>query len=139
MRQDAGLDGQRIGAGFRMGFHMLLETKSAPIIVAIKLLHTLVWLFFVACIVAVPIAAGLHRFRLAAFLAGLVLLECLVLVLNRWRCPITDLAARYAPETSDNFDIYLPNWLARHNKTIFSALFLVGGLFALAQWMIYGR
>ena len=88
---------------------------------------------------AVPIAAGLHRFRLAAFFAGLVLLECLVLVLNGWRCPITDLAARYAPETSDNFDIYLPNWLARHNKTIFGVLFVAGGLFALAQWWLFGR
>jgi hypothetical protein len=115
------------------------EKGFTPIVVAIKLLHTLIWLFFVACIAAVPIAAALHKFRLAAFLAGLVLLECLVLVLNRWRCPITDVAARYAPETSENFDIYLPNWLARHNKTIFGVLFLAGGLFALAQWLFFGR
>ena len=115
------------------------EKGRAPIVVAIKLLHTFIWIFFVACIAAVPLAAGLHRFRLAAFLAGLVLLECLVLVLNGWRCPITDVAARYAPETSENFDIYLPNWLARHNKTIFGVLFVAGGLFALAQWWLYGR
>ena len=114
-------------------------SKPASVVVAIKLLHTVVWCFFVACIVAVPVAAGLRRFRLTAFFAGLVLLECLVLVLNRWRCPITDLAASYTAETSDNFDIYLPNWLARHNKTIFGVLFVVGGLFALAQWLLFGR
>lgn len=112
------------------------ESKPELVVVAIKLLHTVVWLFFVACIVAVPVAGGLHRFRLAAVLAGLVLLECLVLVLNRWRCPLTDLAARFTPETSHNFDIYLPNWLARHNKTIFGVIFILGGLFALAQWLI---
>lgn len=112
------------------------ESKSALIVVAIKLLHTAVWLFFVACIVAVPVAAGLRRFQLTAALAGLVLLECLVLGWNRCRCPLSDLAARFAPETSDNFDIYLPNWLARHNKTIFGTLFVAGGLFALAEWLL---
>ena len=114
---------------------MLPNSKPQPIVVAIKLLHTVVWVFFVACIMAVPIAAALHRFRLTAIAAGLVLLECLVLVLNRWRCPLTDVATRFAPETSPNFDIYLPNWLARHNKTIFGIIFIAGGLFALAQWL----
>ena len=113
------------------------ESRTAHIIVAIKLLHTVVWCFFASCILGVPIAAGLHMFGFAAFLAGLVLLECLVLVLNHWRCPITDLAAQYAPETSANFDIYLPNWLARHNKTIFGAIFVAGGLYALAQWLMF--
>ncbi|HEV2488129.1 MAG TPA: hypothetical protein VGT08_21585 [Terracidiphilus sp.] len=118
---------------------MKLKLKPAHVVVAIKLLHTAVWLFFVVCIVVVPIAAGLHRFKLAAVLAGLVLLECLVLVLNRWRCPLTDLAARFTPELTDNFDIYLPNWLARHNKTIFSVIFVVGGLFALGEWLMSNR
>jgi hypothetical protein len=118
---------------------MRLNPKPAHVVVAIKLLHTVVWLFFVACIVAVPVAAALHRFRLTAILAALVLLECFVIAVNRFRCPLTDLAARFAPETSDNFDIYLPNWLARHNKSIFGALFVAGGLFALAQWLLSMR
>ncbi len=113
---------------------MQIESKPASVIVAIKLLHTAVWLFFVSCILAVPVAAAMRRFQMTAVFAGLVLLECLVLVSNRWRCPLSDLAARYTPETRDNFDIYLPNWLARHNKTIFGILFIAGGLFALARW-----
>jgi hypothetical protein len=115
------------------------NSKTASILVAIKVLHTLVWLFFVTCIVAVPVAAGLHRFRVTVLFAVLILFECLVLALNRCRCPLTDLAARYASESAPNFDIYLPNWLARHNKTIFGALFVVGGLFALLQWLLYGH
>lgn len=118
---------------------MRRNLEPAHLVVAVKLLHTAVWLFFVACIIAVPVTAALHSFRLSALFATLVLLECLVLVLNGWRCPITDLAVRYTPETSDNFDIYLPNWLARHNKTIFGFVFVAGGLFALAQWLLYGR
>ena len=121
----------------RHSHSLMIETKSQshPIVVAIKLLHTVVWLFFVTCIFAVPVTAAFHHVRLAAFFAGLVLLECLVLVLNGWRCPITDLAARHTPETSANFDIYLPTWLAHHHKTIFSVIFVAGSLFALAQWL----
>ena len=118
---------------------MQASSKPQPAVVAVKLLHTVVWLFFAACILAVPVAAGLHKFPLAALLAALVLLECLALVLNGWRCPLSDLAARFTPETADNFDIYLPNWLARHNKAIFGIIFVAGGLFALAQWLIFTR
>jgi hypothetical protein len=122
-----------------MVLRMEPSQKPQPAVVAIKLLHTVVWAFFVACILAVPIAARLHRFQLTGLAAVLVLLECLVLVLNRWRCPLTDLAVRYIPETSANFDIYLPNWLARHNKTISGIVFIAGSLFALVEWLHFGR
>ena len=104
-------------------------------LVAIKLLHTAVWLFFAGCIVAIPIAGALRQFRWAAILSGVVLVECAVLVLNRMRCPLTDLAGRYTDGRQDNFDIYLPLWLARYNKTIFGTLFAVGELFVLERWM----
>jgi hypothetical protein len=112
------------------------ESKSALAVVAIKLLHTVIWLFFVACIVAMPIAAGMHEFPLAASLAVLVLMECMVLGLNRYRCPLSDLAAKYTPELTPNFDIYLPNWLARLHRWILGPIFVAGCLFALAQWLI---
>ncbi|MBN9658991.1 MAG: hypothetical protein J0H49_12480 [Acidobacteria bacterium] len=107
---------------------------SAPLI-AVKLLHTAVWLFFVACILAIPIAGVLRRFSWAAAAFGLVLLECAILAANRGRCPLTDVAARFTPQRADNFDIYLPLWLARHNKAIFGALFLAGSLFTLWLWL----
>ena len=50
----------------------------------------------------------------------------LVLVFNRWRCPLTDIAAQYTDDRRDNFDIYLPLWLARYNKHIFGWLFVLG-------------
>jgi hypothetical protein len=102
----------------------------------IKLLHTAVWLLFVLCIVAVPILGYARHFRQAAWLIGVVLGEVLVLVINRLRCPLTDVAARYTDDRRDNFDIYLPLWLARHNKTIFGILYVCGSLFALARWLI---
>jgi hypothetical protein len=104
----------------------------------IKLAHTLVWLFFAGCIVAIPIAGALRQFRWAAVLTGLVLLECAILALNRGRCPLTDMAGRYTSERADNFDIYLPLWLARYNKTIFGILFGAGVAYALSQWLSFG-
>jgi hypothetical protein len=61
-----------------------------------------------------------------------VCLEVLILVFNSWRCPLTGVAARYTPDRRDNFDIYLPEWLARHNKGVFGTLFVLGLVFALA-------
>ena len=103
-------------------------------LVAIKLLHTAIWAFFAGCIVALPVAAWLGRFRLAAILTGLILMECFVLAVNRWRCPLTDLAEKYTADRTPDFDIYLPLWLARHNKTVFGALFILGELIVMGRW-----
>jgi hypothetical protein len=53
----------------------------------------------------------LRRFRWAAIISVIVLLECGVLAINEGRCPLTNLAARYAVDLGSNFDIYLPKWL----------------------------
>src|ERR1700674_906210 len=101
----------------------------------IKLLHTVIWAIMAASIIAVPWASWFKLFRLALGLTALVLGECLVLLVNRGRCPLTDIAARYTQERADNFDIYLPMWLARYNKHIFGILFVAGELILLWQWL----
>ncbi len=104
-------------------------------LVAIKLLHTIVWAIFAGCIVAIPVASWLGNHRAAAWLSMIVAGEVLVLVVNRMRCPLTAVAARYTDDRRDNFDIYLPEWLARHNKLIFGLLYVGGLLFALFNWL----
>jgi hypothetical protein len=113
--------------------------RQKSMLVGIKLLHTAVWLFFAGCIVAIPFAGALHEFRWAAVLTALVLAECAVLAVNRGRCPLTDLASRFTGERRDNFDIYLPLWLARHNKTIFGTLFVAAELYLLGLWFVSRR
>ena len=88
---------------------------------------------------ALPIVGLRRRFRWAASLSALVLAECMVLAMNHFRCPLTDLAARYTEERGANFDIYLPEWLARHNQNIFGALFVAGGLLTLWRWFVGRR
>ena len=107
---------------------------NSPLI-PIKFAHTIVWAFFVACILAIPVAGLARRFDWALALSILVLLECVIILANRGRCPLTNMAARYTDDRADNFDIYLPLWLARHNKTIFGSLFVAGEIFVLACWL----
>jgi len=53
---------------------------------------------------------------------GLVALEGLTLVAFKFFCPLTLLARRYSSSEKDNFDIYLPNWLAKYTKTIYTSI-----------------
>jgi len=105
------------------------------VLTAIKLLHTVIWAFLAASILALPVLAMFRRFRWAAILTVIVLLECGLLAANGGRCPLTDLAARYTADRGSNFDIYLPNWLAEHNKVVFGWLFVAGELVVVGCWL----
>lgn len=101
----------------------------------IKLAHTLVWAFFVACIVGIFLATARDRFGLASILIGVVWVEVVVLVVNRMRCPLTDIAANYTADRRENFDIDLPRWLAANNQRLFGALFVLGMVYTLLRWV----
>lgn len=100
---------------------------------AVKLVHTLAWAFFASAVLLIPVAAWLEAWRVTLALIVVVCVECAILVANRMRCPLTPIAARYTDDRSDNFDIYLPLWLARYNKEIFGSLFVAGILFSIAR------
>lgn len=100
----------------------------------IKALHSAAWLLFAGATLAVPLFARMGRFDLALASAVLVFVEVLVLGFNGWQCPLTGVAARYTSDRRANFDIYLPEWLARHNKTIFGSLYLAGLLYTWWRW-----
>ena len=114
---------------------VLATERPSSALTTIKVAHTIVWAFFAGCIVAIPIASWRGEHRIAAWLAAIVFVEVLVLVFNGWRCPLTSVANRYTEDRRDNFDIYLPLWLARYNKVVFGGLYLAGIAFALARWM----
>ena len=113
---------------------MLMMQQPASKLRAIKLLHTVVWAIFAASIVAIPILAWFEVWHLTAFLIALVSAECMILAANAMRCPLTAVAARYTNDRRDNFDIYLPLWLARYNKHVFGTWFAIGILIAIIRW-----
>lgn len=101
---------------------------------AVKIIHTIAWAFFAGCILAIPVFSWRNEFDVALGLIAIVFVEVLILLVNRWHCPLTNVAARYTDDRRDNFDIYLPLWVARYNKEIFGSLFFVGLLYTLAKW-----
>lgn len=104
-------------------------------LIAIKLLHTAVWLFMNVVIFYLLYAVIRDRIDRWAWVALAVIgLECLVLLFFRMACPLTLVARRYSDSTKANFDIYLPEWLARHNKLIYGLLLV--GILAGVVWRV---
>lgn len=101
---------------------------------AIRIGHTIAWALFAGCILFIPVCAWRGEFSTALVLIAIVFVEVLIILANHWRCPLTGIAERYTDERQDNFDIYLPLWLARYNKQIFGSLFLAGLLYTLVRW-----
>lgn len=104
-------------------------------LIAIKLLHTVVWAFFGSCVALIPVAAWRGHLGLAAVFIAIVAVEVAILAFNRMRCPLTAVAAQYTSERADNFDIYLPLTLARYNKEIFGTLYVAGIVMTVVQWV----
>jgi hypothetical protein len=89
----------------------------------IKLVHTFVWVFFNVVIFYLFYAVVVGKIDKWVWIClGLIGLETGILLMFRMMCPLTVMARRYSDSTKDNFDIYLPNWLARYNKLIYSII-----------------
>lgn len=93
----------------------------------IKLVHTIIWLIMASAVFCTLYSGLFNRISIFTWISiGLVLCESAVLLAYKWSCPLTGMARKYTDSTRDNFDIYLPNWLAKYNKLIFTTLFLAG-------------
>ncbi len=93
----------------------------------IKLIHTLIWAIFVAVIFYVLYSGITDTITIYTWIGiGLIIGEGLVLLIFNMSCPLTVVARKYSDSKKDNFDIFLPNWLAKHNKLIFTSIFVVG-------------
>ena len=101
----------------------------------IKSIHTAIWGIFAAAIFYILFAGIFDRVNLLAWICiGLVFVECAVLLIYKWKCPFTLLGQKYTDNHEVGFDIFLPAWLAKHNKTIFGSIFLIG--LALVLWRV---
>ena len=94
---------------------------------AIKLIHTIVWAFFVTVIFYVLYSGITNNVTIYTWLGvALVIGEGITLLIFKMFCPLTLIARKYSDSEKDNFDIFLPNWLAKHNKLIFTSIFVLG-------------
>jgi hypothetical protein len=56
---------------------------------------------------------------------ALIVLEGIILLIFKFFCPLTIIARKYSDSPKENFDIYLPNWLAKYNKLIYSGIMVI--------------
>jgi hypothetical protein len=106
--------------------------NQANKLLTIKVLHTVIWAFFVAVILYVLYAGITNTITIYTWIGiGLIVGEGLVLLVFKMYCPLTVLARKYSDSQKANFDIFLPNYLARHNKLIFTSIFIAGLLIVL--------
>ncbi len=95
-------------------------------LIQIKIIHTVIWAFFNVVLFYMAYAVIANKIDKYVWIGiGLILLEGLVLLCFKKMCPLTIMARKYSDSTKDNFDIYLPNWLARNNKFIYTIFFII--------------
>ena len=98
----------------------------------IKIAHTVIWALFVGIIFYILYSGITDQVTTFTWIGiGIIIGEGLVLLLFKMFCPLTVMARRYSDSQKHNFDIFLPEWLAKYNKLIFTTLFLIGVVFAL--------
>ncbi len=103
----------------------------------IKLVHTLIWVFFNVVIFYLLYAVLANKIDKWVWIClGLIVLEGLILLIFKAVCPITLLARKYSGSQKENFDIFLPNWLAKYNKQIYTTIVLVA-ILILVYRLIY--
>ncbi|MBT8283984.1 MAG: hypothetical protein HKO75_01260 [Flavobacteriaceae bacterium] len=111
--------------------------KAADKLLTIKIIHTVIWLFFVVVIFYVLYSGITGKVNTYTWIAiALVIGEGLTLLIFKMFCPLTLMARKYSDSDKDNFDIFLPNWLAKNNKLIFTSLFVVGVILVVYQSLI---
>lgn len=106
---------------------MSKHSSSTSKLLIIKVVHTVIWAFFVLTLMYILYSAIIDRITLYTWTAiMLIVLEGVVLLINGWRCPLTTLGEKYTEQTEVGFDIFLPRWVAKNNKLIFTTIYIIG-------------
>ena len=95
-------------------------------LIVVKSIHTFIWLFFNVVIFYMLYAVIQDKIDIWLWIGyGLIFLEGITLLAFKFFCPLTLVARKYSDSTKDNFDIYLPNWLARYTKLIYTSIMVI--------------
>jgi hypothetical protein len=101
--------------------------RNAVAIVVVKSVHSVIFLGMAACVFHTLYAGLTGRVSALTMISIAVILgEGLVLLVNRGRCPLTDLVESLGSPHGSVSDIFLPAWFTPHIPTVFSTLFVIG-------------
>jgi hypothetical protein len=95
-------------------------------LILIKIIHTIIWIFFNLVLIYMAYEVIFNKIDNFIWIGiGLILLEFIVLLFFKMMCPLTIVARKYSNSNKENFDIYLPKWLAKYNKLIYTTFFII--------------
>lgn len=110
----------------------ILGGSMSEKLLCIKILHTIIWLFYIFIIGYILYASISDIINIYLFISiGFVVLEGIILLIFRWKCPLTVIGYKYSHNHEVGFDIFLPKWLAKNNKLIFTTIFAIGVLITI--------
>ena len=102
----------------------------------LKSVHTAIWCVFVIALLYILYAGIFNSINMLVWVCiGLIFVECVILLIYKCKCPFTLLCQKYTDNHRVGFDIFLPVWLAKNNKTIFGIIFAIG--LVLVIWRVF--
>ena len=108
------------------GLQNIVDLNKLIMLRFIKAVHTVIWVIMTCSNFMAFYFAFIGRFDAWFWIPCLLIVsEIFIILLNNWRCPITPIAEKYTEDRKSNFDIYLPEWLAKYNVKIFSGIIIV--------------
>jgi hypothetical protein len=118
-------------------FNMVVLRNNPQKLFLIKLVHAALFVFFSSCLAYVFYSGITRTYDWILFLAvGTILIESLVLLLNKWQCPLTDLAKKYGDEHGRVTDMFFPAWFVPHVLRSCAVLIIMGVATLVAGYVI---
>ena len=99
---------------------------AASKLTLVKTVHTIIWVFYnlvIFYLLYAVIAGKIDKWVWTGL--GLFLFEAIILIIFKMKCPLTLMARKYSNSGKANFDIYLPNWLAKNNLKIYISILAI--------------
>jgi hypothetical protein len=103
----------------------------------IKMVHTVIFLYMSVCLLYILYAGITRAFGLILVVAICsILVEGVVLLLNRGRCPFTVLAEKHGAKSGSVTDIFLPDYIARNTFRFSTVLFALEMVLLAVRYFI---
>ncbi len=105
-------------------------------IVFIKSIHTLIFVFMSGALAVLLYEVVVDKITILTWIAvALFLIEGIVLIVNGWKCPLTNYTERLGSTHGQVTDIFLPKWFADRVFQIYGVLWAVALLLLVIRML----
>lgn len=95
----------------------------------VKFIHAIIFLLLLTATGIVVFSAVTGHINAATWLSfGSVVVEGIILMMNKWICPLTTFAEKLGAESGTVADLFFPRWLADRIFSINGTIFVVASV-----------